>query len=207
VLLVEGKNDKEFIYHLSNCAAIPRGSFHIPDADVEISGVDSLLASLPGEIVASDLQRLGILLDADHDISARWTSVRDRLEAIGYTALPTTPVPDGMIHRELGQRVTVGVWLMPDNVMPGAIENFAASLVPSEDTLWNLALSAISQIPARERRFRPSYEAKAQVHTWLAWQEEPGTPLGLALTRQYLNVGALPAVRFVAWLKRLFELP
>jgi hypothetical protein len=47
---------------------------------------------------------------------------------------------------------------------------------------------------------------KAQLHTWLAWQDEPGTQLGLAVKRRYLQGDAPLAADFVHWLKRLFEL-
>jgi hypothetical protein len=53
---------------------------------------------------------------------------------------------------------------------------------------------------------KPTYETKALIHTWLAWQEEPGTPLGLAIKRQYFAGDAPLAAEFVNWLKRLFEL-
>ncbi|MFH1466552.1 MAG: DUF3226 domain-containing protein [Pseudomonadota bacterium] len=54
------------------------------------------------------------------------------------------------------------------------------------------------------RCFRDVHEPKAVLHTWLAWQEEPGTPMGLALTRRYLDPCHPRAVAFAAWLRRLF---
>jgi hypothetical protein len=48
---------------------------------------------------------------------------------------------------------------------------------------------------------------KAHVHTWLAWQEEPGTPMGLAITKKYLkNVHSEPCLRFISWIRRLYGL-
>lgn len=206
VLLVEGSTDREFIYQLSNRAAIPRGTFDIPKED-ERSGVDALVASLQGELVASGLKRLGIVIDADENLIGRWTSVRDRLRTLDYTSFPALPTTEGVIHREPGKSVVIGVWLMPDNATPGVLEDFAAGLVHAGDELWARAADVVAQIPASQRRFKSAYESKARMHTWLAWQEEPGTPLGLALKRQYLSADARPAAQFIAWLKRLFELP
>ncbi|MGH9822270.1 MAG: DUF3226 domain-containing protein [Blastocatellia bacterium] len=47
---------------------------------------------------------------------------------------------------------------------------------------------------------------KAHIHTWLAWQEKPGLPLGLAITFRYLNPDAPSAQQLVAWVRRLFLL-
>jgi hypothetical protein len=47
---------------------------------------------------------------------------------------------------------------------------------------------------------------KAQLHTWLAWQEQPGTPLGLAITNRYLDADALHAQQLMDWIRQLFDL-
>ena len=49
-----------------------------------------------------------------------------------------------------------------------------------------------------------NYRSKALIHTWLAWQEDPGTPLGLAVTKRYLDGDHALAQQFVQWLLRLF---
>lgn len=48
---------------------------------------------------------------------------------------------------------------------------------------------------------------KAMIHTWLAWQREPGRPMGLAITKRFLDPEAPSAMEFVAWVRRLFDLP
>ena len=47
---------------------------------------------------------------------------------------------------------------------------------------------------------------KAQLHTWLAWQEQPGTPLGLAITNRYLDANAPHAQKLMDWIRQLFDL-
>ncbi|GAB4537984.1 MAG: hypothetical protein Tsb0020_52360 [Haliangiales bacterium] len=42
---------------------------------------------------------------------------------------------------------------------------------------------------------------------WLAWQAEPGTPLGLAFTRKYLKSDHKLASDLRDWLYRLFLVP
>lgn len=53
-------------------------------------------------------------------------------------------------------------------------------------------------------RFKAVQRSKAVVHTYLAWQDEPGKPLGQSITAQALRPDQPLAERFVDWLKRLF---
>ena len=73
--------------------------------------------------------------------------------------------------------------------------------------LLERAVSCVDGIPPEQRRFRDTYRSKALIHTWLAWQEEPGTPLGLAVTKRYLDADHALARQFVQWLRRLFPPP
>jgi hypothetical protein len=76
----------------------------------------------------------------------------------------------------------------------------------SDDVLWNRVERCVDAIPESEQRWRPSYLMKAKMHTWLAWQEEPGAPIGLALTRRYLDGDAEQVQPLLAWIRKLFEL-
>ncbi|MDQ2808925.1 MAG: hypothetical protein M3Z04_18780 [Chloroflexota bacterium] len=47
--------------------------------------------------------------------------------------------------------------------------------------------------------------SKAYIHTWPAWQEEPGKPMSVAIhPNHYLDAQAPAAQTFVDWLGRLF---
>lgn len=74
---------------------------------------------------------------------------------------------------------------MPDNTLPGALEDFMQSIMPRGDQLWDHSVNSVAQIPAVDGTFRFPATAirKAEVHTWLAWQDEPGWPYGVALTK------------------------
>lgn len=49
-------------------------------------------------------------------------------------------------------------------------------------------------------------KTKAYLHTWLAWQEEPGKPMGQAITKKYVDAQAPHAQLLISWLRQLFEL-
>jgi hypothetical protein len=94
---------------------------------------------------------------------------------------------------------------MPDNTVPGMLEDFCRLLIPTNDPLWIRALRAVQAIPESERLFSVQHAAKANIHTWLAWQEEPGKPIGQAITKKYLDADAPHALRLIAWLRSLFD--
>lgn len=204
LLLVEGLDDEHVFYHLLEHYRIPE-CFKIANKQ----GIDRLLSILPTLIKGnSNLERLGIVVDADTNIEARWTALRRILLQSGQVDVPPAPDRDGtIVVLDLPDRkLTVGIWIMPDNQLPGMLEDFIQFLVPANDSLWVRASDCLAQIPERERRFPQEHQSKARVHTWLAWQKEPGTPLGQAITKRYLDADAPHAQRLMGWLCRLFDL-
>lgn len=197
VLLVEGNDDRHAVL-----ALLSHHQFPVVFDVIDSKGIDPLLESISTRLKESGREVVGILVDADIDLRARWQSLRDILLAEGYTP-PAQPAAGGIIllHED---KPRVGIWIMPDNQLPGMLEDFAARLVTPGDTLWARAVSAVDSIPAEERRFPNERVAKAKLHTFLSWQEEPGKPIGLAITTKYLNPDAPQATEFIQWLQALF---
>jgi len=201
ILLVEGKDDLHVL-----CALLERYQFPEVFEVQEKGGVDNLLETLPIELKRSDLAALGIVVDADTDLTARWSRLRSIISRAGEAAVPNRPDANGTILalRRPDRLVRIGVWLMPDNQLPGMLEHFIEFLVPEDDALWPRAVRSVEQIPQKQRRFHSTHEQKANVHTWLAWQEDPGTPLGQAIMKRYLIAQSPEARILMDWLRRLF---
>jgi hypothetical protein len=197
ILLVEGKEDLHVFASLMRFHGSPR-LFEIAEQD----GIDNLKANLPTYLKASDLESLGVVIDADADLGARWQSVRDILKRAGYSNVPAYPAPGGCIIAQ-PDRPTVGVWLMPDNNSSGNMETFAAFLIPKGDGLWPVARRSVANIPAKLRRFPATALSKAEIHTWLAWQESPGLSIGTGITLRYLDPALPNGVAFFDWMRRL----
>ena len=212
VLLVEGKDDEHVIRHICLSRAIPLlddASASLQPDGIEIKqqqNYSSLLNSLPIRLKESEVDSLGIVLDADTDVGGRWIAVGNRLAQSGYSKTPQSPSPSGTIipspTPDLLPRV--GIWLMPDNKTPGILEDFLRFLVPSPCPLFDRVESVVAGIPTSERRFGRLAEPKAIIHTWLAWQEEPGRPLGTAIKARYLDPHVAEVNVFASWLNRLF---
>jgi hypothetical protein len=201
-LLVEGPDDEHVLKHICG----NRGILHL-DAVTPLGSVDSLLESVPVRLKASeDGDIVGVVIDADTDLAARWQSLTARLRRAGYVAVPGNPAVDGTIIEPPDGTLLprVGIWVMPDNQTTGILEDFLRFLVPSGSALFGHVTASVAAIPEGERRFSQLAEPKALIHTWLAWQEDPGKPMGIAITARYLDPHVAQADALVSWLKRLF---
>jgi len=202
ILLVEGPDDEHVLKHICGNRGISR-----PLAVKPHGGVDQLLESVPVSLKASEEGDIvGVVIDADTDLSARWQSLRDRLARVGYSDLPALPAADGTIIEPPDDKLLprVGIWLMPDNQTKGILEDFLTFLVPAGSQLFEHAKTSVATIPENEVRFSKLAKPKALIHTWLAWQDEPGKPLGTAITARYLDPGVTQVDVLVSWLNRLF---
>ena len=130
ILLVEGTDDEHVLKHICGNRGVARLDEVKPHGSV-----DTLLESIPVRLKASEEGDIvGVVIDADTDVKARWHSLRDRLINVGYQNVPADPTLDGTIldppARTLLPRV--GVWIMPDNRTSGILEDFLRFLVPRE---------------------------------------------------------------------------
>ena len=198
VLWVEGKDDSAVTQSLCEAHGIPE-VFRVEAKN----GVDDVLGNFFAILRAPGAERFGVVVDADRDARVRWESIRHTLLDEGYVHVPEVLDLSGVIVAETPHRPRFGAWIMPDNVSPGALEEFVAELVPSLDPLWARAGATIDAIPAEHRKFPDVRRSKARMHTWLAWQESPGSPMGQAIGKGDLRADAPAAQRFVAWLRRL----
>ena len=223
VVLVEGPDDWNVFFHLiqhhypADQLIVTRRGNNRPRLEDTSDGIKRILfdvvqgdslfrpKALSAQLKASGLERIGLVVDADTNLQARWLKLCDALVAFGYKGLPANPDAGGTII-EQADFPTVGIWVMPDNRLPGSVEEFIISLRPAGDTLWARAEEAVAQIPVQERLFKPQSTIKAHVHTWLAWQEEPGTPMGQAITKQYFDATAPNALHLLDWLRRWVNL-
>lgn len=201
ILLVEGTDDEHVVKHLCTHHGLP----HIEEI-AKLGGIENLVESFPVRLKESDVEAMGVLVDADTNIQTRWDSLRSRLITAGYPSVPNTPAAQGTIVAPPPDTLLprVGIWLMPNNQTNGILEDFLRFLVPMPNPLLEHAQESINTIPNVHRRFAAHDEPKALIHTWLAWQEEPGRPYGTAITTRYLDAGVPEAANFANWLRQLF---
>lgn len=198
-LVVEGKNDRHVIWALCKHHDLPQ-TFEVESAE---DGIESLLQSLPVRLKRPGIRRFGIVIDADEKPEQRWQAVRDRFDRAGYPHIPEQPTATGYVLD--GYALRMGIWMMPNNSLTGNVEDFSRLLIHAQDPLLLSVEDTVAEIERQNiQRYRPAHRAKAILHTWLAWQDPPGMPMGTAITAKALNPDSPIATEFVGWLRRLF---
>ena len=88
-----------------------------------------------------------------------------------------------------------------------AANGYAESVLlrKDDDALLAMANDLDSLADVDAAMLRRVHFAKAKIHTWLAWQEDPGTPMGSAVTKKYLTTTPPICQAFVNWLNALYN--
>lgn len=199
ILLVEGLDDCHVIMALCNAHHLPV-SFGI----YECGGDDPLLKRLNALILQSNAPKIiGIVMDADADnVAGRWQQIKAKLKNRSYS-FPENPNSSGTIINGDNGAPKLGIWLMPDNTTTGNLETFLIHL--ADPNSIEVAESCVRIAQEKSvAKFNPNHYSKAVIHTYLAWQEPPGRPLGQSITTCALKYDIPIAAKFLAWLKILF---
>jgi len=202
-LLVEGPDDKYSVIHLMERHGFDWDDESTPRPFISPEGGIEKLLKSAAVALKGTYERIGIVLDANSSLTNRWAQIRDRASQTGVI-LPESPQPNGTVvdGRLPGSRV--GVWLMPDNSSAGTLESFLSTLVPAEHPLWVFADQVTREARQHGAQCPEKDHLKSTLHTWLAWQEEPGLPFGTALKAGSFETDREGALRFVAWFRNLF---
>jgi hypothetical protein len=198
-LLVEGKDDQHVILALCQQFKISE-NFEIIDCE----GIEKLNNQIPVRFKQSGIEVLGIIIDADTEIKNRWNSLKDTLSLQGF--IVPNELPSNGLILENSLNVKVGVWIMPNNDLNGMLEDFISFLIPKNDMLFPIVNSAVNDIESKQlNKYSPLHKSKAIIHTWLAWQEVPGTPMGLSITKRYLSTDENNCLLLMDWINKLFN--
>jgi hypothetical protein len=206
-LLVEGEEDKRVIPEFIEANGIIWGDtkntaiVHIKTA----GGIQNLLDvdNIYNEINDSGLTHLGIIIDADEEPNNRWQSLYNACLP-NIPNLPKNLPNEGLIHT-LESGIKFGVWMMPDNQSRGMLETFLAYLVPDND-LWKYTQSKVIEAKQQGATYKDNHLDKANIHTYLAWQNPPGKQLHDAVKQRILNQAHPQSVIFLKWFRKLYEI-
>jgi len=198
-LFVEGNDDQHVVWALCEKFKVSE-TFDV----INCEGIDKLNEQIPVRFKQSGIDTLGIIIDADTEIKNRWTFLKGLLSAQGFK------VPDGLPSTGLVLRnesnISVGVWIMPNNNLNGMLEDFISFLVPKGDKLLPIVNSTLDDIEKQKlNKYSPIHKSKAVIHSWLSWQEDPGTPMGLGITKRYLTTDEETCLLLIKWLDELFN--
>lgn len=222
LLLVEGLHDRMVLAEVFEKATGLPWEPSPRQFLVEIEGCgsdDEVLRRIDVRWKESGRRIVGVVIDADAS-GGRWAQVCARAPADTRALLPGDLPHDGLVLEMYGGR-RFGVWIMPDNQSPGMLETFLTRLrssmpealgshvLASMDHAKALMNAHATENPGLRPPIRPWKEIhrhKAEIHTWLAWQDPPGVRLHEAVRNELLDVHAPLAQAFVSWMRRLYDL-
>ena len=214
ILLVEGDADRGFFE-----ALLQRWRFPVKAVDVctprdagrhknsKQAAFDVIQKTYLPQLADGQIGRLAVVVDADRaehgDGHVRTLQkLADMLKSFNYAAQQSSA--PGLIFQHGDGLADIGAWVMPDNAGDGMLEDWIKrSIHPREAGLMNHVRSAIDQIPGGHK-FKPLRRSKAEVATWLAWQENPDHGLWQAAEADLLNESAPLLSGFKDWLGRVF---
>jgi hypothetical protein len=212
LLLVEGTDDCNSIFHLAHQKGLA-GTFGIWASGSDERAIQKLSALLAGTPLPA---RLGIVLDCDpgteetSGLTRRWVQLKDKLgnlrDELGNLpyVLPDSPSTSGTILPEVDGYPRLGFWLMPDNQSEGMLEDFLLRLAPEAAVAFAKECAQSAKVQ-EFGNFKAAHESKAVAHTYLAWQDEPGKPLGIAIKARQFDSANPFADHFIQWLRDLFQ--
>lgn len=202
-LLVEGNNDRHVVWALCERHDFPE-NFDV----VDCQSIDRVFSQFRLRLsIPENNQRIGVMVDADVNLEKRWNTFLSLIQATGkYDCGNVKLEKNGVVlaPKDAAYPI-VGIWIMPDNNLNGMLEDFVVSLAQPDDILMVKADEVLNALESEGiQRYKSVHRTKAKIHTFLAWQDEPGKPMGQAITAKVLDANSPNAVAFVNWLRKLY---
>jgi hypothetical protein len=220
VLLVEGDADRDLFTQLcQNLAFSPKIRVASPrDLNTEsrngkqsvLKQVSILLKNIADMEAGSRSRRLAVVIDADYKAEGGLgyqKTVEQFVDIVGkhgFVLVPASDSNNGLVFQHSDGLPDLGLWVMPNNDSDGMLEDWVKHCVHQDETvLFNHAKSVVDSL--NPKKFKPIHLSKAEVATWLAWQEQPGHGLYLTAKAQLLDPSSLLYINLIAWLRHIYE--
>lgn len=216
VILVEGLGDVDFIdgfmkkigkAHVTSFPPKPLGG-----AGNGVSNVISIIPLLINKIIAGDFTKAAIVVDADYTgvnggFLARRNEIRAKLISSGYS-VPQSPLAGaapGEIFTHPNGHAPIGLFIFPDHQSDGMLEDLLKKMVidPNQSALMQHAMTVVGNPPAKFFNTQ-LHTSKAQIGTFLAWQQRPPAFTNVCLSQDIFDVSAPAVTDFLAWINRVF---
>ncbi|MBM3767949.1 MAG: hypothetical protein FJW32_21395 [Acidobacteria bacterium] len=217
VLVCEGKHDRAVLAalielrraekvrsrQLRELRATPADYFLVRPVREDEGGILWAEKMLESVLNDPEIKTIAVVIDADNKLDSKWAAIESLSKEFGFETPPPLPWPSGCVVRAASDRA-LGIWIMPDNQSQGKLETLLGRTINSNDPNWNYADSVLNEV--REPRFAEVDRDKAQLRTWLAWQEPPGLEFGTALHAKKFNPDHAAFDPLMEWLRKLKDL-
>jgi hypothetical protein len=173
-------------------------------------GVFTILPTLLNQLPDGEIKRLAVILDADHPENHGMGYRRTLVEftgivrGAGYRRINPKGLRGGILFGHNDGLNDLGLWIMPDNRMDGTLEDWLKHCVHETDLpLYQNACRAVETL-AKPRKFSEFNRVKAEIATWLAWQEIPGQGAHAACRAGLIDRQKDLFAGLTNWLSRVF---
>jgi hypothetical protein len=171
----------------------------------------ALLPKLIDQMKLETVTHLALVVDADATQTnglgfvKTWDKITEELAKKGYHIPQRPSKPNGGICFEHKDGYPpVGLWIMPDNCSNGFLEDFIKkSLAGVEKSLFQHATTTVCKLP-EPKRFKSHHTNKAEVASYMAWQESPGQGLHGAVGGNLIEFKKGLAKQYIDWLRKVF---
>ena len=195
LLLVEGSDDQNVIESLKVAGSLDL-DFSVEQGPT-FSGV---INGVRGYWQSPSLQAIGMIVDADENLTNQWGILSESLRTHPVMReLPDEPEASGTVIPGIPR---LGIWVMPDNINSGELEDFIFKMIPQPDPIWPRSERYIDEIPEQDRRFPVHKSLRAKVHAWMATRSRP-RPMWSGISESDLVLEE-NSTAFLNWLRRLF---
>jgi hypothetical protein len=141
--------------------------------------------------------RVGVIVDRDGPERDKWPAVQERLRSLGGVAdgpIATGAIVDGRY----------GIWMWPDNVSHGDLENFVASIVPPSPLLtYSTEVCGIAK-ETHGAEYDLVHSRKAALKVRSVWRDASAAGGYGHLVRNLALTETPASAAFLAWFKELF---
>ena len=218
LLLVEGNNDKSFFervckkYNINADIKVSTPVDFIPPAQGGFNSKQGVINSLETFLPMLEdedavIKKIAIIIDSDvaSENNGGFTNtielIKEKTSRYDYSQRHRYINGGVEIPHNDSQMNPLGIWIMPNNRDEGTIENWIQDkIIDSERDVFTYACSIVSKL--ENKKFSQSSTAKAEIATWLAWQNQPGRTLAYTLKdgAELIDINNSGFKDFVKWL-------
>jgi len=219
LLLVEGYNDKSLLerickhYNINAKIDVATPVDYIPSEHGGFNSkrgvIESLSYFLPMlEDEDASVKRLALILDADISgennggFKCTIEQIKDKASRHSYSKNHRYVNGGVEIPHSDSQMQPLKIWVMPNNKDDGSIENWIKNkIIEPELELFNHACDVVSKI--KNKKFSVNSVIKAEIATWLAWQNQPGRTVGYCFKdgQNLIDIEHAEFKSFLNWLR------
>lgn len=219
LIIVEGYNDKSFFervckrYKINSNITIGTPVDYIPSSQGGfnskqgvINSLDLFLPMLEDE--DSSIKKIAIIIDSDIEgennggFKSTIELIKNKTQEYEYSGKHEYKNGGIEIPHSDRRMNPLKIWIMPNNKDDGTVENWIKNkIIDTEKDIFSHACKVVAEL--KDKKFSQNAVVKAEIATWLAWQNQPGRTVGYTLKEgnELIDVNNSEFKSFINWLK------